>query len=71
MARRGRATVGIATEAFATFSRELLGRRGAGALPTVAVAHPLAGIPREAAEARVTDRVLAAVAVSLCPEVAR
>jgi hypothetical protein len=53
--------VGLVTDQFRGFAQELLDQRNAGALPLVAVQHPVGGIAREQAAARITDEVVAAV----------
>ncbi|MFN8545418.1 MAG: hypothetical protein U0807_14585 [Candidatus Binatia bacterium] len=53
------------TDAFVGFARELLGQRNADALPLAVVQHPVGGIPRAEAEARITDAVVAAVIAGL------
>jgi len=61
----GCAVVGLVTEQFRDFARELLAQRNAGALPLVVVQHPVGGIPREQAAARITDDVVRAVIAAL------
>lgn len=60
--------VGLVTDSFVGFARELLGQRNAGSLPLAVVQHPVGGIPREQAEARITDEVVAAVVAGLQKE---
>ena len=57
--------VGLATGAFRGFAEELLAQRNAGSLPLVAVEHPVGGITREQAAARITDEVVEAVIAAL------
>ncbi len=57
--------VGLVTESFVDFARELLGQRNANSLPLAVVAHPVGGIVRSEAEARITDDVVAAVIAGL------
>jgi hypothetical protein len=57
--------VGLVTEAFHGFAQELLAQRNAGSLPLVVVPHPVGGIPRERAAARVTEDVIDAVVGAL------
>jgi hypothetical protein len=61
LATRGRPVVGLATDQFDRFARQVLQQRNAGALRLAVIAHPLGGIPAAAAQARITDEVLAAV----------
>jgi len=57
--------VGLVTEAFSGFARELLEQRNAGSLPLVVVRHPVGGIAREQAEALITGEVVEAVIAAL------
>jgi len=57
--------VGLVTEAFVGFARELLEQRNAGSLPLVVVEHPVGGISRDQAAARITDGVVEAVIAAL------
>ncbi len=57
--------VGVVTDAFRGFAQELLEQRNAGSLPLVVVPHPVGGIPREQAAARITDAVVDAVIAAL------
>jgi hypothetical protein len=57
--------VGLVTDAFVGFARELLGQRNAGSLPLAVLRHPVGGIPRDEAAARITDDVVAAVIAGL------
>ncbi len=51
LATRGLAVVGLATDQFDRFSRQVLQQRNAGDLPLAVIAHPLGGIPaREASD---------------------
>lgn len=54
LARRGCATVGLTTTPFLGLSQDLLRRQNAEGLALVEVLHPVGGIPRDQAEARVT-----------------
>jgi hypothetical protein len=60
--------VGLVTEAFRGFARELLDQRNAGSLPLAVVQHPIGGIPPDEAAARITDEVIDAVIVALQKE---
>jgi hypothetical protein len=60
--------VGLVTEAFRGFAQELLDQRNAGSLPLAVVQHPVGGIPREQAAARITDAVVEAVSAALQKE---
>ncbi len=57
--------VGLVTDAFVGFARELLEQRNANALPLAVVRHPVGGIPRAEADARITDDVVDAVVAGL------
>jgi hypothetical protein len=59
------AVVGLVTDAFEGFAQELLAQRNAGSLPLAVVAHPVGGIGREQAAARITDDVVNAVVAAL------
>ena len=61
LATRGLPVVGVATDQFDRFSRQVLQQRNAGGLRLAVIAHPLGGIPAAEARARVTEDVLAAV----------
>ena len=65
LATRGLPVVGLATDQFDRFARQVLQQRNAGALPLAVIAHPLGGISAAAARARVGDDVVAAVARGL------
>jgi hypothetical protein len=60
--------VGLVTEAFHGFAQELLDQRNAGSLPLAIVQHPVGGIPREQAAARITDAVVEGVIAALQTE---
>ncbi len=60
--------VGLVTEAFHDFARELLAQRNAGSLPLAVVQHPVGGIAPEEAAARITDEVVEAVITALQKE---
>ena len=57
--------VGLVTDSFVGFARELLGQRNANSLPLAVLRHPVGGIPRSEAEMRITDEVVAAVVAGL------
>lgn len=57
--------VGLVTESFEGFARELLGQRNAKALPLAVVRHPVGGISPAEAEERITEGVIAAVIAGL------
>ena len=57
--------VGLVTDAFVGFARELLAQRNAGSLPLAVVRHPVGGIARDEAEARITAGVVDAVIAGL------
>ena len=57
--------VGLVTDSFVGFARELLGQRNANALPLAVVRHPVGGISRAEAETRITDDVVDAVVAGL------
>ncbi|HSP99430.1 MAG TPA: hypothetical protein VL049_19580 [Candidatus Dormibacteraeota bacterium] len=65
LATRGLPVVGLATDQFDRFGRQVLQQRNAGALRLAVIAHPLGGIPAAEARARVTEEVLAAVVRAL------
>ena len=56
------------TEEFRGFARELLEQRNAGSLPLAVVQHPVGGITREQAAARITDEVVETVIAALQKE---
>ncbi len=60
--------VGLVTESFEGFARQLLGQRNAKALPLAVVRHPVGGITAKEAEERITDDVIAAVIAGLQKE---
>ena len=60
--------VGLVTEEFRGFARELLEQRNAGSLPLAVVQHPVGGITREQAAARITDEVVETVIAALQKE---
>jgi predicted alpha/beta hydrolase family esterase len=62
---RGLPVVGLATDQFDRFSRQVLRQRNAGELPVVVIAHPLGGIPSSQAKDRITAEVLGAVVRAL------
>ncbi len=57
--------VGLVTGEFHAFAQQLLDQRNAGALPLAVVEHPVGGIPREQAAARITGAVVDAVIAAL------
>ncbi len=57
--------VGLVTESFAGFARDLLGQRNASALPLAVVRHPVGGIARALAGERITPEVIDAVIAGL------
>jgi hypothetical protein len=65
LATRGRPVVGLATDQFDRFSRQVLQQRNAGDLPVAVIAHPLGGIPSHEAKERITVEVLGNVVKGL------
>ncbi len=65
LATRGLPAVGLATDQFDRFSRQVLRQRNAGELPVVVIAHPLGGIPSNQAKDRITVEVFEAVVNAL------
>jgi hypothetical protein len=65
LATRGLAVCGIASDQFDRFSRQVLQQRHAGDLGLAVVAHPIGGIPPDAARERVTPEVVDAVVRAL------
>ena len=65
LATRGLPVVGLATDQFDRFSRQVLQQRNAGDLPVAVIAHPLGGIPSHEAQERITAEVLGAVVKGL------
>ena len=61
LATRGLPVVGMATDQFDRFSRQVLQQRNAGDLPLAVITHPLGGIPPHEARERITAEVLGAV----------
>lgn len=53
--------VGLVTNSFEGFARELLGQRNAGSLPLAVVRHPVGGVTAAEAAARITTEVVDAV----------
>lgn len=53
--------VGLVTDSFEGFARELLGQRNAGSLPLAVVRHPVGGVTPDQAAARITADVVDAV----------
>ena len=58
----------MTTSDFQSFAATLLEQRNAGALPLVAVGHPVGGIPRERAAELVSEPVIDAVIAALQQE---
>lgn len=65
LATRGLPVVGLATDQFDRFSRQVLQQRNAGDLPLAVITHPLGGIPSHEAQARITAEVVGAVVAGL------
>lgn len=65
LSQRGLPVCGMASDRFDDFSRQVLQIRNAGDLGLAVVAHPVAGIPREQAKARVTAEAVDAVIEAL------
>jgi hypothetical protein len=65
LATRGLPVVGLATDQFDRFSRQVLQQRNAADLRVAVIEHPLGGIPVGEARARITPRVVAAVVSAL------
>lgn len=65
LATRGLPVVGVATDQFDRFSRQVLRQRNAGDLRLAVIVHPLGGIPAREAQDRVTAAVLDAVVLGL------
>ena len=65
LATRGLPVVGLATDQFDRFSRQVLQQRNAADLRVAVIAHPLGGIPASEARARVTAEVFDAVVSAL------
>ncbi len=65
LATRGLPVVGLATNQFDRFSRQVLRQRNAGDLPVAVIVHPLGGIPSGQAKDRITADVLAAIVSAL------
>ena len=65
LATRGLPVVGLATDQFERFSRQVLQQRNAADLRVVGIAHPLGGISASEAQNRITPRVLDAVVDAL------
>jgi hypothetical protein len=58
LATRGLPVVGVATNQFDRFSRQVLRQRNAGELRVAVIAHPLGGIPAAEAQGRITPEVV-------------
>ncbi len=65
LATRGLPVVGLATDQFDRFSRQVLQQRNAGDLPVVAITHPLGGIAPAEAKRRITREVVDALVQAL------
>ena len=65
LATRGLSVVGLATDQFDRFSRQVLQQRHAGDLPLAVMTHPLGGIPSTTAKDRVTPELVDAVVSAL------
>ena len=65
LATRGLPVVGLATDQFDRFSRQVLRQRNAGDLPIAVIAHPLGGIPAREAKDRITLELLDTVVNAL------
>ena len=65
LATRGLPVVGLATDQFDRFSRQVLQQRNAADLRIAVIVHPLGGIPASEARARVTAEVFDAVVAAL------
>lgn len=57
--------MGLATDQFDRFSRQVLQQRGAGDLRVAVIEHPLGGIPAREARSRITSAVFDAVVAAL------
>jgi hypothetical protein len=65
LATRGLPVVGLATDQFDRFSRQVLQQRNAADLRIAVIAHPLGGISASAAQDRITPQVFDAVVGAL------
>jgi len=65
LASRGLPVVGLATDQFDRFSRQVLQQRGAADLRIAVIEHPLGGIAVNEARSRVTPELVAAVVHAL------
>lgn len=65
LATRGLPVVGLATDQFDRFSRQVLQQRNAGDLPVAVIAHPLGGIASTEAKGRITPDVVETVVNAL------
>jgi len=65
LAARGLPVVGLATNQFDRFSRQVLQQRNAADLRVAVIEHPLGGIPTSEAQSRITSRVVDAVVSAL------
>lgn len=69
LSQRGLAVCGMTSDQFDSFSRQVLGIKGADDLGLAVVEHPVAGIPPEAAKAKIVAATLDAVETALMKEV--
>jgi hypothetical protein len=65
LATRRLPVVGLATDQFDRFARQVLQQRNAGDLPVAVITHPLGGIPSDEARERITAEVLGAIVKGL------
>jgi len=65
LASRGLPVVGVATNQFDRFSRQVLQQRGAADLPLAVIEHPLGGIAESEARSRAGSDVIATVVRAL------
>jgi hypothetical protein len=65
LATRGLPVVGLATDQFDRFSRQVLQQRNAADLRIAVIAHPLGGLPANEARGRITPHVFDAVVAAL------
>jgi hypothetical protein len=68
LSQRGLAVCGMASDQFDSFSRQVLGVKGADELGLAVVEHPVAGIPPEDAKAKIVAATLDAVEAALTKE---
>ncbi len=65
LSQRGLAVCGMASDQFDSFSRQVLGMKGADDLGLAVVDHPVGGIPPETAKAKIVAETLDQVVLSL------